>query len=314
MKQMQSIKLLAVCLVLGLCLLFGIAAFMSNNPSASLGNTPAFNKNLESSSLIASSESHSPSNIDLQQSKESEGKSQKDNPLIGIDTPVAYVSEKYAADAQRMLDDFYSAADMIPQEYLTAPFDPGPYMSPDYSEETKCQFYDQWCYKSWGIDYYFYTWEEAADELRNGKTLYEVLEFAEESTREFYNSKQCPVGVLYGLNGNVFGEARYDDGERNGTIFGVMAWYFWEQTGPVTALVLTDDLMSALENEGFDLSQTRATSVAISGHSGGLYFDDGIIQRYYPQIMLSGQDNFPALSNHVFYSTEALIESLGGWY
>lgn len=228
----------------------------------------------------------------------------------GLNIPVAHVSAKYAADAQRMLDEFYSASKMIPREYLTSPFDPKTYLG-DYPNGTKFKLFDQWCYKAWGIDFYFYTWEEAANELRNGKTLYEVLELAEESTREHYRSTQCQVGVLCGLDDVVLGEAAYDDGKmkkNTGTIYGVMFWYRWEDTGPVTSLVLTDELMSALENEGFDLSKTRATSVSISGHSCGLYFDDGIIQRYYPQ-MLAGIQNIP-MSVNVFYSTEELIESL----
>lgn len=230
---------------------------------------------------------------------------------MGLNLPVANVSKKYSKDALRMLDDFYSASKMIPREYLTAPFDPKTYLG-DYPNGAKFKLFDQWCYKAWGIDYYFYTWEEAANELRNGKTLYEVLELAEESTREHYRSTQCQIGVLCGLNDVVLGEAVYDDGKikkNTDTIYGVMFRYRWEDTGPVTSLVLTDELMSALENEGFDLSQTRATSILISGHSGGLYFDDGIIQRYYTQIILSGQENYP-LSNHMFYLTEALIESL----
>lgn len=229
---------------------------------------------------------------------------------MGIDTPVAHVSAKYAADAQKMLDDFYSASEMIPQEYLTSPFDPKTYLG-DYPNGTKFKLFDQWCYKAWCIDYYFYTWKEAADELRNGKTMYEVLELADESTRGHYRSTQCQVGVLCGLNDVVLGEAVYDDGKmkkNDDTIYGVMFWYRWEKTGPVTSLVLTDELMSALENEGFDLSQTRATSVGISGHSAGLYFDDGVMQRYYPQMMAGIQDYFP-MSDHVFYSTEELIES-----
>lgn len=119
---------------------------------------------------------------------------------------------------------------------------------------------------------------------------------------------------MCGLDDVVRGEAAYDDGKmkkNTDTIYGVMFWYRWEDTGPVTSLVLTDELMSALENEGFDLSKMRATSVSISGHSCGLYFDDGIMQRYYPQMMAGIEKDFP-MSDHMFYPTEALIESLGG--
>lgn len=66
---------------------------------------------------------------------------------MGLNLPVANVSAKYAKDAQRMLDAFYSASEMIPKEFLTSPFDPETYLG-DYPNGTKFKIFDQWCYKA----------------------------------------------------------------------------------------------------------------------------------------------------------------------
>ena len=227
--------------------------------------------------------------------------------------PVANVSPQYAEVAQKILDSFYFVSDEIPQSYfdltwreLEKELDPKLSHMPDGSEDYS--LLQQYCYEPNGIDTYFLGHDEAAEELRNGKSLPEIMVISKTAADDFYNTIN-QVRILYGFKepAAVMGEAQYhqytDDGKHVERLNSMLEWV----TGPTTALFLNDNLMRMLESEGFSLNDTQAMSVSIMAHSNGIYFTDGTIERYYPQEIWKYT---PLLSVGKMYSIDVLAESL----
>ena len=227
--------------------------------------------------------------------------------------PVADVSPQYAEAAQKILDSFYFVSDEISQSYfdltwreLEKELDPKLSHMPDGSEDYS--LLQQYCYEPNGIDTYFLGHDEAAEELRNGKSLPEVMVISKTAADKFYNTIN-QVRILYGTKepAAVMGEAQYhqytDDSKQIERLNSMYEWV----AGPTTALFLDDDLMRMLEAEGFSLNNTQAMSVSIMAHSNGIYFTDGSIERYYPQEI---GEYTPLLSVGKMYSIDVLTESL----
>lgn len=206
------------------------------------------------------------------------------NETADLNLPVANVSAKYAKDAQRILDSFYSAREKIPQETLDTPIE-AVYSTEDQPLYAECQLVDQWCYPIGSIDFYFLDFSDAAAEMRKGKTLPEVSAICAENAKNYYVGN--PIGVLYTKDDQIKGEAQYGVYLHHGTITNrVDAMYTWEN-GPVSALFINDEMMGKLKEKGLDLSATTAMSFMIPAHSVGIYFTDGVSELYMPTLISS---------------------------
>lgn len=239
----------------------------------------------EVSAAVSQPEQHSSSSIESSSEE-----------AMGLNLPVANVSAKYAKDAQKILNSFYNANDLLPKSIPTVWTD-------TLDKQKRYHLLTQWCYPAYAIDYYFLTPKQAADQMRNGETLPEVVAKNQEYYEEFYGDGQT-IGVLYYETDPqiVVGEAGYHKAyDPNRILF----WNTWNPK-PDTALFLEDDLLAALEEQGFNLSATSAMSISIPGHSAGVYFTDGVVERYLPQGMF---DNPPFLNYNELCTIPTLIES-----
>lgn len=212
-----------------------------------------------------------------------------------LDLPVAKVSAEYAEDAMGILNSFY---DVNMRKYISEETIKKPVLGYDGSEY---QVVEGWCYEPGGIDYYFYTWDMAIDAMRSGKTMGEMLQESDKSIKDFYHGVN--LYLLLSQEGKVMEEAGY------GGVVGDTRIFSHGHKMPTASLFLDDTLMKALKEEGFDTSVTVAESMPISGHSIGIYFSDGTIERYYPQgYSLDGMEEVMEL--YVFYTPEEFVELL----
>ena len=146
--------------------------------------------------------------------------------------------------------------------------------------------------------------------MRQGKTLPEVMKISEQEAQKFYGHTRS-IGLLYG-DEQVVGEACYwSHGQGEEWEEGVSPATMWEwHDGPYQSLYLDDHLMGLLEAEGFQLDQVTAKSVLIMAHSAGIYFSDGITERYYPQGLDPGSNSPLFMTVYTMCPISKLAESL----
>lgn len=197
---------------------------------------------------------------------ESGSSAQSTPPTVDL-LPVAKVSAQYAANAQRIIDSFYSAAPDVLQDVIQV-------------GDQEWRLMKEWSYLDKGIDQYFFSWGELLDGLRSGESLPALCDRCGATVAEFYGDDYRQVVILYGdAAGNVLGEALYyGTAEQND-----IAWMGEWSPKPRTGLYLDDTLMERLKNAGLDLGKTTAQSISIAGFCWGVYFTDGETGRYLPQ-------------------------------
>ena len=244
-----------------------------------------------------------PSSASLPEPMEQES----EQPLV---LPVAHVSQKYAASAQKILDSFYCVKDvpgyLFEKDYGGRQIGSGRFLK----EDASFSLYRDYCYETYSIDQYFLGARDAGKMMRQGKTLPEVMEISEQEAQKFYGHTRS-IGLLYG-DEQVVGEACYwSHGQGEEWEEGVSPATMWEwHDGPYQSLYLDDHLMGLLEAEGFQLDQVTAKSVLIMAHSAGIYFSDGITERYYPQGLDPGSNSPLFLTVYTMCPIPKLTESL----
>lgn len=244
-----------------------------------------------------------PSSASLPEPMEQES----EQPLV---LPVAHVSQKYAASAQKILDSFYCIKDvpgyLFEKDYGGRQIGSGRFLK----EDASFSLYRDYCYETYSIDQYFLGARDAGKMMRQGKTLPEVMEISEQEAQKFYGHTRS-IGLLYG-DEQVVGEACYwSHGQGEEWEEGVSPATMWEwHDGPYQSLYLDDHLMGLLEAEGFQLDQVTAKSVLIMAHSAGIYFSDGITERYYPQGLDPGSNSPLFMTVYTMCPISKLAESL----